>query len=892
MEVLYGLLAQYAIGITVGFIIAMVSRKKYQKQNEELNKQINNMNQYSVPVNQVQMPMVQQPQVQQPQIQQPVQPMPQAQIPQAQPQPVQPVQQVPQVQPSQIVMQPQVAAPSYAQAAAPAPQKAIASAPEPASRPQPTYEPQKTKISAVGIAFAVGVLLLIVSAAVFLTASWQTLAPIAKCAVLGAVTMVVFGMSAVFKKVLKLEKTSSAFYSLGCLLVPVTLLAGYLSFDFTQVFVLLISCAFSLAVTGFIGYKIYNSKLHAAISYLGMIWVVVFICGQVIGKENGFIFGLALGCLVAGIVGFFVKEKTISTISEVISYVAIFVFFLTFAIGLPWQMLAMVACIAAFTLCFKKRKFVLTVAPILFVVMAVTALFHFYDKVEIEEMYLSICGLVFTLVFAIAYLVAMKLLKLESPFTNAYLLAGTIAAAIQTAIMVEFRDELLLIPSIVACIGIIFLSKNKIEKLVYWPLLALGILVEAMVLPDSWPQAFIALAVFAAVYVYSLFSKNWVANISFAAAAVIVYCMNSAFYEGFIFLGVAVALYVVTIVFEKKKPFEVLPYAMFRGGLSVILAVTSFDMIDSLYNHSDALIAAIIAASVLFLTVSIFDPKDKFAGAVPSLIIPVSFCWLYFSLTENYLIDKPFAYALFIAFIIIFAVAGRLIYRSLFSKKHGDFLMLFTLTFVVMGSMAELNFFTLLSVFFICLIGGFGKEGQTVKEKIMTYIKPILSLFTLSVAMAFITTDIDVIDRTVLFQLWLLAFAIAAFIICFVIKLRGRKWLWFTSIVIILQIDLINALVTKKLIPLSVVFAIAIAVCVYAFIGKRKAYLLLGAVSFIESVVGLSTVYWQNRFWWIYLLIAGAALIGMASANEYKRRKAIEAGEEEKKIMLFENWSW
>ena len=871
MEFLYGLLFQYAIGITVGFIIAMVSRKNYQRQNEELKQQINNINQYSAPVNQVQMPMVQQP----------VQPMPQSQVQQP----------APQVQPSQMVMQ-QSPNPSYVQAAAPAPQKAVAPSPAPASRPAPSNEPQKTKISAVGIAFAVGVLLLIVSAAVFLTASWQTLAPITKCAVLGAVTLVVFGMSAVFKKVLKLEKTSSAFYSLGCLLVPVTLLAGYWSFDFSEVFILLILCALSLAVTGFIGYKIFNSKLHCAISYLGLIWVVVFICGQIIGDINGFIFGMALACLVAGIVGFFVKNKLISTISEVISYVAVLVFFLAFATQLPWQMLAMVASAVAFTLCFKKRKFILNIAPVLLVIMAITALFHFYSIIEIEDRYLAICGLIICLVFAVAYLVAMKLLKLSSPFTNAYLLAGTLTAAIFTVVMVDCLNELVIIPSLIACLGIIILSKINIEKMVYWPILAIITIIEVMVLPNAWPQGLIALGIFAAVYVYSLFSKNWIATISFTICAIFVYCANTAFYEGYFFLGVPVALYVATIVFEKKKPFGVLEYAIFRGSLSVILAVTSFDMIDSLYKHPDALIAVIIAASVLFLIVSIFDPKDKFAGAVPSLIIPVSFCWLYFNITEDYLIDKPFAYALYIAFILIFAAAGRLIYRSLFSRKHVDFLMIFTLAFVVMGYMARLNIFVLLSVFFICLIGGFGTEGQTIKEKIMTYIKPILSLVTLSVALAFINTDIDVIDKSVLYQLRLLAFAIAAFIICFVIKLKGRKWLWFTSIVIVLQIDLIIALVTKDLIPLSVVFAIAIAVSIYSFIGKRKAYLLLGVVSFIESVVGLSTVYWQNRFWWIYLLIAGVALIGMASANEYKRRKAIEAGEENKKIMLFENWSW
>ena len=862
MELYYGIILQYAIGITVGFIIAMVSRKNYQKQNEQLKQQLNNIYQMSV----------------------------QPQVPQMQPQPAQYVQPVPQMQPSQVYMQPQPAAPYYAPAPAPTqvPQRPVT----PESAPRPAEEPKKTKISAVGIAFAVGVLLLIVSAAVFLTASWQTLAPVAKCAVLGAVTMVVFGMSAVFKKVLKLEKTSSAFYSLGCLLVPVTLLAGYLSFNFSRVYILLILCALSLAVTGFLGYKIYNSKLHGAISYLGIIWVVVFICGQVIGDAEGFIFGMALACLVAGIVGFFVKNKLISIISEVISYVALLVFFLAYFIDLPLQMLAMFACAAAFTLCFKKRKFILAVAPVLIVIMAVTSLWHFYDNVDISDNYLSIFGLVFSLIFVIVYLAAAKLLKINSPFTNAYLLAGTAVAAILTAVMADGIDEIIMIPSILACIGILVLSKNKIEKMVYWPLLAIVSVIEIGMFPYTWPRAVIFLTIFAAIYVYSLFSKNWIANVSFAVMTIISLCLWGRFLEGFFFLGVPLVLYIATIVFEKKKPFEMIPYCLYRAGLSVIFGLSSFCIVDGLHQYPTALVAVVIAASVLFLAASLFDPKDKFAGVVPAFVIPVSLYWLYMTVTADSLVAKPLRYTLFIAAIIIFAAAGRLIYRSLFSKKHVDFLMLFSMVFVFTGYAENLNLFVLLSVFIFCLIGGFGKDGQTLKEKISTYIKPILALFTMSVALAFITTEIDALDKVVLYQLRLLAFLIAAFIICFVIKLMGRKWIWFSSIALVLQIDLIIALATKDLIPLSVVFAIAIAVCVYAFIGKRKSYLILGVLSLIESAVGLSFVYWQNKFWWVYLLVAGAALISLASVNEYKRRKAIEAGEEEKKIMLFENWSW
>ena len=112
------------------------------------------------------------------------------------------------------------------------------------------------------------------------------------------------------------------------------------------------------------------------------------------------------------------------------------------------------------------------------------------------------------------------------------------------------------------------------------------------------------------------------------------------------------------------------------------------------------------------------------------------------------------------------------------------------------------------------------------------------------------------------------------------------------SLIIALEIDLFIALDTKGLLPLSVVCVIAIAMFVFSMIKRRKAYLIAGSVCLIESAVGLSFVYWESKLWWVYLLAAGAILITLASVNEYKRRKAIEAGEEDKKIKLFEKWSW
>ena len=59
-----------------------------------------------------------------------------------------------------------------------------------------------------------------------------------------------------------------------------------------------------------------------------------------------------------------------------------------------------------------------------------------------------------------------------------------------------------------------------------------------------------------------------------------------------------------------------------------------------------------------------------------------------------------------------------------------------------------------------------------------------------------------------------------------------------------------------------------------------------------EFALLFAMVFWDSRLWWIYLLVLGAILIATASVNEYKRRKALESGMEDKKIRLFDDWTW
>ena len=212
---MFGLLASlfvYCVAATVAIIFTTIEKDKYYKKYRALEDELKKLKS--------QQPQVQSQPVAQPkpevQVQQPVQPQPQVKV-QAQTQP--------QAQP---VFKP-----------APVPQA-----------PLPTYSAQpkqrKGGSTAVGVSFSVGVLLMVIAAAVFISATWQTMLPVLKCIVLLLVVSGVYALSKLSRDKLKLESTSSVLYMLGSLITPLAVFVGFLAFDLQKEMITLVCCALSL----------------------------------------------------------------------------------------------------------------------------------------------------------------------------------------------------------------------------------------------------------------------------------------------------------------------------------------------------------------------------------------------------------------------------------------------------------------------------------------------------------------------------------------------------------------------------------------------------------------------------------------------------------------------
>ena len=211
-----------------------------------------------------------------------------------------------------------------------------------APAPLPVYTQQtqspahqkKSGLTAVGVSFSVGVLLMVIAAAVFISATWQTMPAVIKCIVLLVVVSGVYGLSTLCRKKLKLEKTSSVLYMLASLITPLAIFVGFLAFGAEDSMFTLVCCAVSLGVSGFVGYKIFGSKLQVAISYLGFVWSEIFLCMQVLGNTKGMAFGMCAAAFISGLIYFLrPKLKFFDVFAEVSAYVAVIGLVMTTAFG-------------------------------------------------------------------------------------------------------------------------------------------------------------------------------------------------------------------------------------------------------------------------------------------------------------------------------------------------------------------------------------------------------------------------------------------------------------------------------------------------------------------------------------------------------------------------------
>ena len=319
-------------------------------------------------------------------VQQPVQRPVQQPVQQTVPQPVQQPVQRPVQQPVQqpVVKSPVAAsAPAPVSVAAPAPAPVVTpvAAPAPVSAPAPVAVPVPSPVSApatvvnrpaqapvvntevkpkrekffssINITFGIGVLLLTMVGATFMTGSWSWMSDAVRVIGLIAIVVMIYGMALFAGKGLKLEQTGFAMYSLASLLGPIVVVGIGIyelfgsGFSFKQGSGWLVATVASavLLATSVLGRFIFKDKVKSNIyrttTYVALTWLVIFLSAQIGDASDANVWGmiclgLATLALMLRIVALtpVVKGDTFYKVySEIITYIpAVLVLF---SIGIP-----------------------------------------------------------------------------------------------------------------------------------------------------------------------------------------------------------------------------------------------------------------------------------------------------------------------------------------------------------------------------------------------------------------------------------------------------------------------------------------------------------------------------------------------------------------------------
>jgi hypothetical protein len=178
------------------------------------------------------------------------------------------------------------------------------------------------------------------------------------------------------------------------------------------------------------------------------------------------------------------------------------------------------------------------------------------------------------------------------------------------------------------------------------------------------------------------------------------------------------------------------------------------------------------------------------------------------------------------------------------------------------------------------------------KERLSAKFRLIVSCAIGSLTLCLVTLDMDFssVADTEIRLMFMLVAALAIYL--FILHCDATRWIWFSTVALSIEIEAFHAMEQQQILPLTLISVCAVGIFIYSFIFKKRSWFILAIGTIGEFALLFAIVFWDSRLWWIYLLVLGGILIATASVNEYKRRKAVESGMEDKKVRLFDNWTW
>ncbi|NLT12297.1 MAG: hypothetical protein GXY06_07805 [Clostridiaceae bacterium] len=119
-------------------------------------------------------------------------------------------------------------------------------------------------------------------------------------------------------------------------------------------------------------------------------------------------------------------------------------------------------------------------------------------------------------------------------------------------------------------------------------------------------------------------------------------------------------------------------------------------------------------------------------------------------------------------------------------------------------------------------------------------------------------------------------------------KSKVSKSLVFVSTCISLAIAGLAAMASADIVDALIIGIASFVILIVSFAFKRKQWFILATVTLLVLVLYMTRAFWAMIEWWIYLLLVGLILIGLAAANEISKQKGEKLSSKAKRI--FRDW--
>lgn len=744
---------------------------------------------------------------------------------------------------------------------------------EQTSPPEP--KPPREKLSASAIMLLIGTAFIVLAAITFVAANWLDMSAIGRVLALLAESALAFGISALLKKVIGLNRTSMAFYMIGSIISVISFItAGYyglfgswFSVSGDGAALLYGVSAIAIASLSFVAKPIYKSK---AFDYIGCSFVslaIIFFCIQPVRYYGEFFVYLAVAQLIiTGVIHILKPQKNtemerpvivVGDISAVVYQLiaGTYVFLKTFSP--EWRVFTILVILmvqlAGYGI-FKKKKW-------MFVFFNLVGV---YSGLIVSGMCEDYIGednamLVFSFI-TMGFYIVNRLIPNNLTSCHGITLAAVIIGSIVSFAAGNSSNYLLcLIVPAVASIGIASYALNK-EKSVqtasglFAPVIPFFM---AMFLAEELPTGGNMGDAEITVLVYGVLALIYMIS---AAFLVFLPELNFNFYanhpvksQTFIYVNMIAATAVLLNISESSRLF------MIPVVLCVVQFIVSYKMTCNIMA----------------------------AGSVISLILLTN------SLISEHIKSKDLGMYIMFGLFAVLVIISRIVFPDGFSirtesKLRIDVILLSSWTAVMPFPMFDRLSFFLRTIALAVFIAGFIKK-KTDKDNAAVMLSISAALACLAfMTRPFLTPESSMIASKINIGI----FALLGVAYRLIWKNHPYSAKLASTVIFIISFAslIVDGIIFDNAGNRIFVLAVTAGILVFSFFAKSKTWFLASSVSLVIMTVTSTVRYFNSAGWWIYLLAVGVIFITIASINEVCRKK----GESVKSAVAkkFSDWSW